>query len=75
MKSPLIVDPKDHKWLLLETVIRNFDKRRVGQEISKSGINPVPLARTYLSIIFVAMFFSLDITYVISEIHMLSVKE
>jgi len=68
MKSPLIVDPKDHKWLLLETVIRTFDKRRVGQEISKAGINPVPLARIYLSIIFVAMFFSLDITYVISEI-------
>ncbi|PWR73975.1 hypothetical protein DK846_02080 [Methanospirillum lacunae] len=68
MKSLLIVDPNDHKWLLLETVICNFDKRRFGQEISKAGINPGPFARFYLSIIFVAMFFSIDIMYVISEI-------
>jgi hypothetical protein len=68
MKSPLILDLTDDKWLLFESVIKNLNNRRISQEISKVGIKPLGFARTYLSIIFMAMFFCEDITYIVQEV-------
>jgi len=67
MHSPLIVEPQDPKWLLLQKVLSAVSTRRTKQELSKKGITPVTSAEQAIKIALVAMFFSVDIAYVIHE--------
>lgn len=67
MKSPLIVDRNDSKWLLLEQIINATTARRARQEMTKRGITPVRNAGTILRITILAIFFSVEITYVVEE--------
>jgi len=68
MKSPLIVDRTDSKWLLLEQIISATTSRRAKQEMAKQGITPVNNAGSMLRILILSMFFSVEVTYVIEEL-------
>jgi len=67
MHSPLIVDPKDPKWFLLQQILALVSSRRTKQECSKRGINPVGSAEESIKIVLVAMFFSVDCAFVVQE--------
>ena len=66
MNTSLITDGKDPKWVLLGKIIGIVSSRRVKQEMAKQGISPVNLAGTMF--VLIAIFFSVDISYVISEL-------
>ena len=66
MNTPLITDEKDPKWVLLGKILGIVSSRRVKQEMAKQGISPVNLA--VFKIVLIAIFFSVDISYVISEL-------
>jgi len=68
MNTPLITDEKDQKWVLLGKILGIVSSRRVKQEMAKQGISPVNLAGTIFKIVLIAIFFSVDISYVISEL-------
>jgi len=68
MNTPIIVDPEDPKWLLLKQVIDHTHSRQVKQAMARHGITPVMRAGTILRILFISMFFSTDITYLIREL-------
>ena len=67
MHSPLIVEPQDPKWLLLQKVLSAVSTRRTKQELSKKGITPVASAEQAIKIALVAMFLSVDIAFVVRE--------
>lgn len=68
MNTPIIVDPEDPKWLLLEQVMNITISRTVKQAKARHGIVPLEKAGSILRIIFISMFFSTDITYVLQEL-------
>jgi hypothetical protein len=68
MYSPLIVDSKDPKWLLLGQVLAIISTRRVQQEFSKYKITPIKTATEAVKIAIIAMFFSVDCAFVIQEL-------
>ena len=68
MDTPLITAEKDPKWVLLGKTLDIITSRRVKQEMAKQGIAPVNLAGAMFKIVLIAMFFSVDITYVVSEL-------
>ena len=68
MNSPLIVDPADSKWLLLDQALAVTTSRRAKQEMAKHGITPVTNTGSILRPLLIAIFFSVDITYVIEEL-------
>ena len=65
----MIIDEKEPKWVLLGKILEIITSRRVKQEMAKPGITPVNLAGAKVKIVMIAMFFSVDITYVVSELH------
>ncbi|GCC10305.1 hypothetical protein IPdc08_00328 [archaeon] len=69
METPLIIDPNDSKWKLLSKVLRIFDTRSVKLVMSKSGLKPLKQAGVYTKIVLIAMYFSLDISYVVRELN------
>ena len=62
MNTPIIVDPEDPKWLLLEHVMNITESRAVKQAMARHGVVPIEKSGTILRILFISMFFSLDIT-------------
>jgi hypothetical protein len=68
MYSPLIVDRKDPKWLLLEQVLAVMLIRRTQQEFSKYEITPIKTAAEAMKISILAMFFSVDCAFVVQEL-------
>lgn len=68
MKSPLIIDPEDKKWLLLERVLSVTTSRRAKQEMAKAGLTPVANTGSILRLMLMALFFSVDITYMVDEL-------
>jgi len=68
MKIPLIVEPEDSKWKLLKEIYKLFDTRRFQQEIAKAKLKPNAKCRDILKILFLAMFFAEEISYVIKEL-------
>lgn len=68
MKSPLIVDREDTKWLLLDQVLSVTTSRRSKQEMAKQGLIPVQNTGSILRILLITLFFSSEITYVIDEL-------
>ncbi|QYZ79826.1 hypothetical protein E2N92_10510 [Methanofollis formosanus] len=69
MKSPLIVDREDTKWLLLDQVHSMTTSRRSKQEMAKQGPISVQNTGSILRILLIAFFFSSEITYVIDELN------
>lgn len=70
MNSPLIVDPDDSKWLLLDQVIAvtTSRSRRARQEMAKPGVTPVMNTGSILRLLLIAIFFSVAIACVIREL-------
>jgi len=68
MKIPLIVEPTDSKWILVQQVLKCFDSRRFHQEMAKAKLRPLPKGISVIKITMVALFFSEDISYVVSEL-------
>jgi len=56
MDTPLIIDEKDSKWVLLGKIISAVSSRRVKQEMAKQGVGPVNMAGVMLRIVLIAMF-------------------
>jgi hypothetical protein len=54
--------------LLPNRSIKIFDSRRVKQEIAKQGIKPAYKAGIMYKVIIISLFFSKDISYVVSEL-------
>jgi len=67
MKIPLIYDEKDPKWILLYRILKIFDSRKTRQELSKNGLIPLNRSVNILKIIMIALFFNLDVSYVVLE--------
>ena len=63
----LIIDEKDSKWVLLGKIISAVGSRRVKQEMAKQGVGLVNMAGVMLRIVLIAMFFSVDISYVVKS--------
>ena len=61
------MDEKDTKWVLLGKIISAVSSRRVKQEMAKQGVGPVNMAGVMLRIVLIAMFFSVDISYVVKQ--------
>jgi hypothetical protein len=68
MNTPIIVDPEDPKWLLLDQVMKMTASRVVKQAMARHGIVPLEKAGTILRILFISMYFSIDITYLLEEL-------
>jgi len=68
MEIPLVIDEKDSKRVLLGKILGIISSRRVKQEMAKQGIAPVEMAGVMLKIAFIALFFSLEISYVVAEL-------
>jgi hypothetical protein len=68
MNTPIVVDLKDPKWLLLDRVMAITNSRLVKQSMARHGVIPVEKAGTIIRILFISMFFSLDITFLLSEL-------
>ena len=66
--SPLIVDRKDPKWLLLEQVLNITTLRRTKQELAKHRKIPLTMAGNVIRTIFILMFFCVDYAYVVGEL-------
>lgn len=69
MDTPLVIDEKDPKWVLLGKILGIVSSRRVKQEMAKQGVEPVNMAGVMLKIVLIAMFFSVDISYVVEELN------
>jgi len=67
MHPPLIVHETDTKWNILKEVLKIFDSRRARQELAKSGVR-VQNGVEVLKIVLTAMFFSVELSYVVSEL-------
>lgn len=68
MKPSLYFDKNDFKWILLSKVLNIFDSRKTHQELAKNGINPLKRSVNILKIVMIAIFFNLEISYVVSEL-------
>jgi hypothetical protein len=68
MNLPIVVDKEDPKWVLLGNILKIFDSRRVKQEIAKQGIKPARKAGIMYKVVIISLFFSKDISYVVSEL-------
>ena len=68
MNTPIIVDPNDPKWLLLEQIMNMTKSRQVKQAMARQGILPLEKAGSILRILFISMYFSQDITFVLKEL-------
>lgn len=67
MKPSLYYNKKDFKWILLGKILKIFDFRRTHQELAKNGLTPLNRSVNILKVIMVALFFDLDVSYVVSE--------
>ena len=68
MYLPLILDLKDKKWITLKKILNFLDSRATRQELTKRNI-PVKNGVNAFKIVLIAMFFSIDVSYVIKELN------
>jgi transposase len=68
MNLPMIVDVEDPKWVLLGNIFNIFDSRRFKQEMAKHGIKPAVKTGIMCKVIILALFFSNDISYMVSQL-------
>lgn len=69
MKPPLIPINEDYKWKLLSEILNVFDSRSSKQILAKNGLKPIEKSTYTLKILIVSMFFSTEISYVVSELN------
>ncbi len=69
MRLPVIPVEGDEKWELLRKIIDKLETREAKKALARNKITPVNNAIKFLKIIILAMFFELDISYVVSEVN------
>ncbi len=69
MKMPLVHDIKNPKCKLLDVIFIDIDCRETRQELSRNGIKPVNKALNAIKIRLIAMFYGIDIKYVVDELN------
>jgi hypothetical protein len=68
MNISLVIDEDDQEWALLGKILDIISARRVKQELAKQGLEPVEKAGAMLRIVLIAMFFSVELSYVLAEL-------
>lgn len=68
MEPPLILDLSDPKWELFAGIIKIFEVRKTRKIISRCGIKPLGKAVHILKIVFLSMFFSCEVAYIVDEL-------
>ncbi|MGA2676782.1 MAG: transposase [Methanobacterium sp.] len=69
MKMPLFHDIKNPKCKLLDVIFIDIDSRETRQELSRNGIKPINNALNAIKIRLIAMFYGIDIKYVVNELN------
>ena len=69
MKMPLVHDIKNPKCKLLDIIFIDIDLRETRQELSRNNIKPVNKALDAIKIRLIAMFYGIDIKYVVNELN------
>lgn len=69
MKMPLVHDIKNPKCKLLDVIFIDIDCRKTRQELSRNGIKPVNKALNAIKVRLIAMFYGIDIKYVVNELN------
>lgn len=69
MKMPLVHDIKNPKCKLLDVIFIDIDCRETRQELSRNGMKPINKALDAIKIRFIAMFYGIDIKYVVNELN------
>ena len=54
--------------VILGQILKIFDSRRVKQQLARQGLTPVPKTALMLRVTLIALFFSLDLAYVLEEL-------
>ena len=68
MKTPLIPDTQDFKWILLDLILVLLRSRRGSQIIAKYGFTPAKCAYQHLAILIFSFYFCNEISYTIREL-------
>ena len=66
---PLVHDIKNPKCKLLDVIFIDIDCRETRQELSRNGIKPVNKALDAIKVRFIALFYGIDIKYVVNELN------
>jgi len=66
---PLVHDIKNPKCKLLDVIFIDIDCRETQQELSRNGMKPVNKALDSIKIRLIAMFYGIDIKYVVNELN------
>jgi hypothetical protein len=69
MKMPLVHDIKNPVCMLLSLIFIDIDCRETRQELSRNGMKPVNKALDAIKIRLIAMFYGIDIKYVVNELN------
>ncbi|NYB52227.1 MAG: transposase [Methanobacteriaceae archaeon] len=69
MKMPLVHDIKNPKCNLLDVIFIDIDSRETRQELSRNGMKPVNKVLSAIKIRLIAMFYGIDIKYVVDELN------
>jgi len=68
MKTPLIPDTHDFKWLLLDLILGLLRSGRGSQIIAKYGISPAKCAYQNVAILILSFYFCNEISYTVREL-------
>ena len=69
MKMPLVHDIKNPKCKLLDVIFIDIGCRETQQELSRNGMKPVNKVLDAIKIRLIAMFYGIDIKYVVNELN------
>ena len=69
MKMPLVHDINNPKCKLLDIIFIDIDCRETRQELSRNGMKPVNKVLDAIKIRLIAMFYGIDIKYVVNELN------
>lgn len=69
MKMPLVHDIKKPVCMLLGLIFIDIDCRETRQELSRNGMKPVNNALDAIKIRLIAIFYGIDIKYVVNELN------
>ena len=69
MKPSLYYDKNDFKWILLFEILKVFDSRKIHQELAKNDITPINRGVNIFKIVMLALYYDLEISYVVSELN------
>ena len=69
MKLPIYPVEGDEKWEILRKIIKKLESMEVKKALAREEITPVDKAIIILKIVILAIFFELEISYVVEEVN------